>query len=181
MPAFPRLILSLLTCINLFSAIAGNAQSQDSSPTVLLEATSIMHGVGGYEEKHLFVRLTGDGKVEWDKYVGNSWERQASSVTAERVLEIQRTLDSIDKSLVHGTMGPYHIYVDTSTELKIHMTARQGDVSFSVQNPWPPSVIPNHKPMPKDVKAVLCEADWLQAQVANLPVSELCKPQKSSH
>jgi hypothetical protein len=168
-------------CLNLFSAIASNVQSQDSTPTVVIEATSIMHGIGGYEKEHLLSRLTDDGKVEWDKYVGSKWERQTSSVTSERVSEIQRTLDSVDESLFHGTMGPYYIYVDTSTELKIRMTAKQRDVSFSVQNPWPPGIIPSHKPMPKDVKAVVCEIDRLQAQVANLPISEMCKPRDSSH
>jgi len=180
MPPFRRFILSFFTCINVFSAMKSNAQSQISTPIVVLEATSIDHQFNGYETQCLFVRLTDDGKVEWDEYVGNAWKRQTSSVTAERVSEIQRTLDSIDKSLVHGTMGPYHIYVDTSTEFKIRMTSRQGDVSFSVQNPWPPLVIPSRKPMPKDVKAVVCEIARLRAQVANTPVNEMClAPNKS--
>jgi hypothetical protein len=181
MPLFPRLIQSLAICINFFSVLASNTQSQDPPPTVVLEATSILRGIGSYEKEHLLSRLTNDGKVEWDKYVANKWERQTSSVTSERVSEIQRRLDSVDKSLLHDAMGPYYIYVDTSTEVKIRTTAKQRDVAFSVQNPWPPGIIPSHKPMPKDVKAVLCEIDRLQAQVANLPIREMCKPRDSSH
>ncbi len=181
MTPFPTLILSILMCINFFSARASNAQSQVSTPVVVLDATSITRGVGGHEIQYLLVRLTDDGKVEWDKPVGNTWERQNTSVTAERVSEIQRTLGSIDKSLVHGTMGPYHVYVDTTVELQIHMTARQGEVTFSVMNPWPPSVIPSRQRMPKNVKAIVCEIDSLHAQVASVPIMQMCRANKSSH
>jgi hypothetical protein len=100
----------------------------------VLEATSMTRGQT--EMQYLLVRLTNNGKVEWDKYARNAWERQTSSVSAERVSKIQRTLDSIDKSQLHGAMGPYHVYVDTSVELRIQMTVRQGEVTFSVTNPW---------------------------------------------
>ena len=160
-------------CINLFSTAANDARSPVSAPIVVLEATSMTRNQGA-EMQYLLVRLTDDGKVEWDKYLGNAWERQTSSVTAERVSEIQRRLESIDWSLLHDAMGPYHIYVDTSWELQIHVATKQGDVSFSVKNPWPPSVIPSRKPMPKDVKAVVCEISRLHAQVANTPVDEMC-------
>ena len=180
MPRFRGFILSFFTCINVFSAMTSNVQSQASTPIVVLEATSIDHQFDGYVTQRLFVRLTDDGKVEWDEYVGNAWKRQTSSVTAERVSESQRALDSIYRSPIHGTMGPYYMYVDTSTELKIHMTARREDVSFSVKNPWLPSIIPSRKPMPKDVKAVVCEIARLRAQVANTPVNEMClAPNKS--
>jgi hypothetical protein len=166
-------------CINLSSARANNAQSQVSAPIVVLEANGITRGLAG-EMQYLVVRLTDDGKVKWDKYVGDAWERQTSSVTAERVSAIQRTLDSIDKSVVHGTMGPYYVYTDTQVTLEIHMTARQGEVTFSVMNPWQ-SGMPGPEPMPKDVKAVVCEIDRLHAQVANVPVSKMCKAINSSH
>jgi hypothetical protein len=180
MPHFFSFVLSLLICIGSFSATASDAQSQISSPIVVLEATSTMHGIGGYQNQHMLVRLTNDGKVEWDKAVGNAWERQTSSVSAERVSEIQRTLASIEKSLIHGTMGPYNIYIDTSVELQIHMAARQGEVTFSVMNPWPPSEMPR-KPMPKDVKTVVCEIDRLHAQVASVPINQMCKANKRSY
>src|SRR5450631_3258111 len=100
MSPFPTFILSILTSISLFSAAVNNARWHVAPPIVVLEATS-MTGNQGSEIQYLLVRLTDDGKVEWDKHVGNAWERQTSSVSAERVSEIQRTLDSIDKSLLH--------------------------------------------------------------------------------
>lgn len=96
MPAFPRFILLTLMAIHLFSAKADNAQSQVSAPIVVLEATGITRGPAG-EMQYLVVRLTDDGKVKWDKYIADAWERQTSSVTAERVSAIQQTLDSIDR------------------------------------------------------------------------------------
>jgi hypothetical protein len=181
MSRFLSCVLSILTCVTSFCAMASDAQSPVSSPIVVLEATSTIHANGLYQNQHLLVRLTGDGKVEWDKWVGNVWERQTSSVSAERVSEIRRTLDAIDKNLVHGKMGPYYAYVDTSVDDQIHMVVGQEEVTFSVTNPWPPGVLPNRKPMPKDVKAVVCEIDRLHAQVANITVNELCKASQLSH
>jgi hypothetical protein len=160
--------------------MAGEAESQMSPPIVVLEATDTIHANGPYQSQHMLVRLTSDGSVEWDKMVGNSWERQTRSVGAERVAEIRRTLDSINKSLVHGKMGPYHVYEDISNELQIHVVVGQEEVVFSVMNPWLPGR-PARKPMPRDVKVVVCEIDSLHAEVANLPVNELCKASQLSH
>ena len=175
MPRFLSCALSVLTWINLFCAVSSDAQSQPSSPIVVLEATNTLHANNNYQSQWLLVRLTDDGKVEWDKYVGNAWERKTSSVSAEQVAEVERTLNAIDKNIVHGRMGPYRIYVDTSDELQIHMTVRQAEVTFSVMNPWMPGALPSRKPMPKDVKAVVCVIDRLHAEVANVSVNELCK------
>jgi hypothetical protein len=182
MPHFLGFVLSLLLCVNSFSAIESGAQSQASPPMILLEATSTLHGIGGYQSQLLLVRLTDDGKVEWDKLVGpRATERQTSSVSEERVSEIKRALGSIDESSLHGTMGPYHIYMDTSVELQIHMTVRKAEVAFSVMNPWPPTEFPGHKRMPKDVRVVVCEIDKLHAQVADIPVTAMCKATALSH
>jgi hypothetical protein len=170
-----------LICINLFSAAAANnARSPVSAPIVVLEATNMTRSQGD-EMHYLLVRLTDDGKVEWDKYVGNAWERQISSVSGERVSKIQRTLDSIDRSQLHGTMGPYHVYVDTSVELRIQMAARQGEVTFSVTNPWSEPGMPSRKRMPKEVRVVVCEVDGLYAQVASVSVDPMCKAITSPH
>src|SRR5271168_3149948 len=104
MSSFPSVILTILMCVNLFSATANNARRPVSPPIVVLEATRIVHGQGE-KIQNMLVRLTDDGTVEWDKYVGNEWKRQTSSVSAERVSKIQRTLDSIDKNRLHGAMG----------------------------------------------------------------------------
>jgi hypothetical protein len=77
-------------------------------------------------------------------------------------------------------MGPYYVYTDTEVTLQIHMAARQQKVTFSVVNPWH-SGMPGPEPMPKDVKAVVCEIDRLHAQVANVPVTKMCKASNSSH
>jgi hypothetical protein len=165
-------------CINLFSAAANNSRSPVPAPIVVLEATSMTRNQGA-EIQYLLVRLTDDGRVEWDKYVGKAWERQSSSVSAERVSEIQRTLDSIDKGLLHGAMGPYHVYEDTSEELRIQMAARQGEVTFSVTNPWREPGMPSRKRMPKEVGVVVCEIDGLYAQVAGVPVEPMRKASPS--
>jgi hypothetical protein len=57
--------------------MASGPQSQLSSPIVVLEATNTIHGIGGYQNQQMLVRLTNDGNVEWDKRVGNAWERQS--------------------------------------------------------------------------------------------------------
>ena len=180
MPSCSSFILSILMGINLFSAAANNVRWPVSAPTVVLEANSMTRNQGS-EMKYLLVRLTDDGKVEWDKYVGSAWERQTSSVSAESVSKIQRTLDSIDKSRLHGAMGPYHVYEDASVELQIQMTARQGEVTFSVTNPWSEPGMPSRKRMPKEVKLVLCEVDALYAQVASVSVDQMCKAITSPH
>jgi len=73
-------------------------------------------------------------------------------------------------------MGPYGINEDASEELQIKMTAKKGEVTFSVINPWASSESTHHKRMPRDVRVVVCEVDRLHAQVADVPVQEVCKP-----
>ena len=179
MSPFPTFVLSILMCVSLCSSTTRDAQPHVTSSGVVFEATNELTQFNGRTAR-LLVRLTDDGKVEWDKYVRrNVWEPQTSSISAERLSEIRRTLNSIDTSQLHGVMGPYHIYVDTSVELQIHMAARQGEVTFSVRNPWSPSVIPTRKLMPKEVRAVVCEIDGLHAQVAGDPVDQMCKESTS--
>jgi len=178
MPPFLSRVLSFLMCISLFSAMASDVQSQASSSTVVLEATSTMHGVGGYQHEELLVRLTDDGKVEWDKEVGNEWERQTSTVSAEVVSEIQRTLNTVDEDPFRGKMGPYYVYIDTSVELQVRMTAKSGQVTFLLINPWSVGIV--RRTMPKDVKTVVCEIDTLNARVSNNPVHQMCKASNKS-
>lgn len=163
-----------LVSINPFCAMASRAQSGVSAPIVVLEATRTAHEIGGYQSKELFLRLTEDGKVEWDKLVGkNAWERQTGSVSAKEVTEIERTLRSVNQNLFGGNMGPYFVYVDSSVELRVRMTAKRRQLTFLLMNPWSPGGA--GKRMPKDVKTVVCEIDTLHAQVANEPVNEMCK------
>lgn len=167
-------VLLILVYVNSFCTTAGVAQSRVASPIIVLEVTTTNSGIGGYRDKHMLVRLTDDGKVEWDKPVGQqAWERQTSSVSAELVFDIERTLMAVDESLIRGKMGPYFVYVDTSVELQVQMTARQGEVTFLVMNPWSSRLV--KKPMPKDVKTVVCEISMLEARVANTPIDRMCK------
>lgn len=171
--AFLILIWINATC----NPAGGWPQSGVSTPNVVLEATSTTHGIGGVGNKLLVVRLTDDGKVEWDKLVGpQESERQTSTVSAEVVSDIERTLKAVDQSLFRGKMGPYYVYIDTSDDLQIRMTARSGKLTFLVTNPWSPGTI--HKPMPRDVKTVLCEISKLHAQVANAAVNQMCNATK---
>jgi hypothetical protein len=179
MSSSSRLILSILISITLFSAAANSVRLPISTPIVVLEASNITRSQGE-EMRYLLVRLTDDGKVEWDKYVGNAWQRQTSSVSAERVSKIERTLDSIDKSQLHGAMGPYYVYEDTPVELRIQLAARLGEVTFSVTNPWSEAGT-RRKRMPKEVRVVVCEVDGLYAQVASVSVDPMCKAITSPH
>lgn len=178
-----KCVLSILTCAIAFCAVPSDAQSQGSAPKVVLEATNTIHGMFGHQDKHLLVRLTDDGKVEWDKAVGNGWEHQTSSVSADQLSEIEHVLNSIDESLIRGKLGPYNIYVDTSVELRIRMASGQKEVTFLVTNPWGsdlPSTT-NRKPMPEIVKTIVCQIDRLHAQVSNTPVQQMCKVTTPPH
>ena|ERR1700722_12796962 len=189
MPDICTYVLSVLLFYGSFCTIAAGVQSQASSPNVVLEVIStINYGVGVHQDKQLLMRLTDDGKVEWDNWLGNTWKRETSAINAERVSEAQRALDGIDSTSVRNRkMGPYHIYMDSSVVLQIRMHVRQEQVTFSVINPWPsnmPSEVEHsliHKAMPKNVKVVVCEIDRLSSEVANTPVSELCKTRNELH
>jgi hypothetical protein len=188
MPDICTYVLSVLLFCSSFCTIAAGVQSQASSPNVVLEVTSTNYGVGGHQDKRLLIRLTDDGKVEWDNWLGNNWKRETSAINAERVSEVQRALDGIDSTSVRNKkVGPYHIYMDNSVVLQIQMHVRQEQVTFSVINPWP-SNMPSeaehsliHKTMPKNVKVVVCEIDKLSGEVAHTPVSELCQTRNESH
>jgi hypothetical protein len=188
MPDICTYVLWVLLFYGSFCTIAAGVQSQASSPNVVLEVISTNYGIGGHQDKELLIRLTDDGKVEWDNWLGNTRKRETSAVNAKRVSEVQRALDGIDSTSVRNKkMGPYHIYMDTSVVLQIQMHVRQEQVTFSVTNPWPsnmPSEVDDaliHKAMPKNVKVVVCEIDRLSSGVRNTPVSELCKTRNESH
>jgi hypothetical protein len=178
MPDYFTYLLAILLSTVSFLTIANDVPPQTSSQHVVLEATS-KFDYNGYQSQFLLVRLTDDGKVEWDKPVApRASERQTSSVSAERVSEIKRTLDAVHLSSLHGSMGPYETLPDASVELRIHMTSEKGEVTFSVINPWVPSGARHCKRMPKNVKVVICEIDRLHSQLAGDPLNEICKPTK---
>jgi hypothetical protein len=157
MRSISRYVSLFLIGTFLFCATSINPQSQVSSPTVVVEATDTIHGIGGYQNTRLLVRLWDDGKLEWDNWVGNAWKSQIGSVTIERVSAIKRSLDAIDGSRMRGKMGPYHIYTDTSVELRVRLTTSQGVLAFTLINPWScelPSCS-TRMPLSKDLKTVV--------------------------
>src|ERR1700721_3550317 len=137
---------------------------------VLLDATDTVHGIGGYKNTRMLVRLTDDGRVEWDKWVNKGWQRNTSWISPAEVTSIKRRLETVDETKITSKMGPYNIYVDTSVELSIRMATRTGLISFSVIDPWS-SNLPRDAlgegripPMPDAVESVVCEIDVLHGQ-----------------
>jgi hypothetical protein len=171
-------VQSNLIWIGAVCAMASCARPKTTPPAAVLEATSTHHGMG-QEEKLLIVRLTEDGKIEWDEWKApRVLERQTGSVSANVVSEIQHALNTVDQSLFRSKMGPYYVYVDTSDELQVRMKTKTGPVEFLLINPWS-SGWPR-EPMPKDVKIVFCEIDALYAQNAHFAGDQGCKTKDSS-
>lgn len=167
-----------LIWIGAVCVIAGCARPTAPVPVVVLEATWLHHGMG-QEAERLFVRLTEDGKVEWDEWkVFPASERHTGSVTANVVSDVQHALNAVDQSLFRSQLGPYYGYIDTSDELQVHMKTKRGPVEFRLINPWSKEGMPQ-KPMPTDVRIVFCEIDTLYAKNANHPVDVACKTNDS--
>jgi hypothetical protein len=133
----------------------------------------------GQEAERLLVRLTEDGKIEWDEWkVFPASERHTGSVSANVVSEVQHALNTVDQSVFRSQLGPYYGYTDTWNELQVRMKTKTGPVEFQLINPSQ-SGRPL-RPMPTDVRIVFCEIDALDAKNANHPVDEACKPNDSS-
>jgi hypothetical protein len=153
--------------------MAGCERPTAPVPVVVLEATLKHHGMG-QEAECLFVRLTEDGKIEWDEWKAfPASERHTGSVSANVVSEVQHTLNTVDQSLFRSPLGPYYVYIDTWDELQVRMKTKTGPVEFQLMNPWDSGM--KQKPMPTDVRIVFCEIDTLEAKNANHPVDEACK------
>lgn len=159
------------------------AQTKTPAP-IVVEATSSIRGSGGYEHKHLLVRLTSDGNLQWEtEQAQKPNELHSTKIAPTVVSAITQRLDEVDPGATQGKMGPYNVYVDTSVELLIAVTTPKGTRHFSVSNPWPGRPI---KALPNELKAVICEIDRLHGQVAKEPVQPMCAeepaaadPQKS--
>jgi hypothetical protein len=162
-----RCLLLLLLGTSLFCAVSSNSHPRGSSSTLVLEATNTMRGIGGYKNTLLLVRLSDDGRLEWDKYVGNASQRHVGSLPIQRVSAIKTSLDAVDGSRMRGTKGPFHTYADTSNALRVRLATSHGVVAFTLINPWSckvPSCL-TRKPLSKDLKTVVCEIERLRAEV----------------
>lgn len=147
------------------------ARSQTPA-AIVVEATDSIGGIGGYEQKRLLVRLTSDGSVEWETV---QWQKpnelHSAKIAPELAAAITRRLDEVDPEAIQPKMGPYNRYVDTSAELFIRINTPKWKRQFSVINPWPHWPL---KPLPKELKIVICEVSRLRAQVAREPVEPMC-------
>jgi hypothetical protein len=148
------------------------AQSRVPIPKVVLEATNEIH-LNGTSHDELFVRLTNDGKVEWDARVGDQKDvRQTTTIPSEEVMSIQQALDATDKHGLHEKMGPYYGNTDGWGELRLRIGSPNGAFQFSVINPWGERKI---KPLPKEVKSIVCEASTLRSKIAKEPLDKMCE------
>jgi len=185
LPRFGSLPLAIGVCFLLIAPANVVAQSNNSQPILILESVNTIHGIGG-KQVELFVRLKQDGTVEWDKPVwqkqgGWTYSRKAASIPPDQVTAISKRLAVLNKDSFRTRMGPYNSYTDTSVELQMRILTSAGSVAFLVINPWPcglPSCsMGKSKPLPEDVKAGICEASKLRAQLSGDPVDPMCKTQ----
>ena len=154
------------------------AQSKVPIPRVVLEATNEIHWPEtSFDE--LFVRLTNDGKVEWDERVGfQKPVRQTTTITSEQVTAIQQALNATDKRGLYEKMGPYYRNTDIWGELRLRVGSPNGVFQFSVINPWGMQKI---KPLPKEVKSIVCEVSTLRSKIAKEPLDKMCDSGRPSH
>jgi len=182
---FGLFLIVLGVCFVLSSPADIAAQTNNSKPVLILESTSNIYGIGG-KDTQLLVRLKQDGTVEWEESVrqkplGRTYQRKVSSISREQVTSISDRLAVLNKDSFRAKMGPYNSYTDTSVELQVRMRTSNGSVVFSVLNPWlctlPSCSMGKSKPIPEDVKAVICEVQKLRTQLASEAVDPMCKPQ----
>jgi hypothetical protein len=141
---------------------------------LILEAKILTRGIGGIQTNLLLVRLTDDGKAEWEDYVSRTKiQRNLVSVPSEEVVALRQRLDAIDKSVIKPQMGPYGTYIDTVTELSVGLHSDNGVLKFTIYNPWPNDSF-HSQPMPKDVKSIICEIWTIHAKLAKVPVDSTC-------
>jgi hypothetical protein len=162
---------ALCTVIVFLFPLSSSVQAQ-TPPSVVIEASNSIQS-DGREQKELFVRLSSDGKVEWET---TEWQKpnelHSSRIAPELVSAITNRLVAVDPEAIQAKMGPYNRYVDTSSELFIRINTLKWNRQFSVLNPWPHWPV---KPLPKELKAVICEVVRLRAKVTREPVEPLCE------
>jgi hypothetical protein len=166
------MVISL--CLPACLAFRGSSKPQTKSPDLVLEARIVTRGIGGIQTNLLLVRLTNDGKAEWEDYVSRTkTRRDSATIPFKEVVAIQQRLDEIDKSVIKPQMGPYGTYIDTNTQLSVRLHSESGVLKFTIYNPWPNDSI-HSQPMPKEVKSIICEIWALQAKLAKVPVDSMC-------
>ena len=171
-----QLSLALRAAMACLALLPPTAPAQTPA-SIIVEATSSIRGIGGYEVKRLLLRLTSDGSVRWETA---EWqepnELHSTKIASELVAAIMQRLDEVDPKAIRAKMGPYTVYKDSGVELLIRIRTARWSRQFSVSNPWPGNPI---EPLPKELKAVICEISRLQAQVAGEPLKPMCTDEPS--
>src|SRR5208337_1704957 len=159
-------------------------------PQVIIEATSTVHGIGDYVDTEMWVRLKDDGSVEWED---EGWEQKvgaytdnkyAKKISVEDAIAVRQRLLMIDASQLQKRMGPYAVYVDTSSELNVHLFTSKGMTDVTLVNPWA-SATSRYKGAPIQqmtlpVKSIVCEVSRLRHRLTPQPVDEICEPPGST-
>ena len=180
---FVPLVLGVCFPLSLPADVA--AQTNISEPVLVLESTNVIYGIGG-KDTQLLVRLKQNGTVEWEEPVrqksrGWTYKRKTASISSQQVTSISKRLAVLNKDSFRSKMGPYNSYTDTAVELHLRILTSQGSVAFSVSNPWlctlPSCSMGKSKPIPEEVKSVICEVQKLRAQLASESVDPMCKSQ----
>lgn len=142
------------------------------SPIVIEVEEELSWAGGGQtsDDKDLYIRLRRNGDVEWNQR--RTTNLRSAKIPVEQVAEIVARIDSIDPKKIQSNMGPYNVYVDTGVDLHFHVMTSKWNRRFSVGNPWSGLTL---KPIPEQLKTLLCVVVDLRAQVAGEERdSELC-------
>jgi hypothetical protein len=125
----------LLLSLILYTATIADTQQTSSHSAVLIEARIVDTG-NRYRHRQLWVRLKSDGNLEWEESVaGKENTLRSRQVDQKEIEQLERILNEIDWKQLHGKMGPFNIYLDTASEIRI--SVRRGRHIFSLVNPWP--------------------------------------------
>jgi hypothetical protein len=164
----PLITIALVVEISL----SGCAQKQTLPSAVVIEATSTQRAIKNYVDRRLWVRLRKDGTLEWEESAqGKQNELHSTRISPSQLATVEQDIRSIDWSKVQGRMGPYNAYIDTSYELQIRVATSGVEREFALLNPWPGIV---EKPLPADLKELLCELDVLHARASGEGIHQIC-------
>jgi hypothetical protein len=163
-PIRARQLMILVSLLLLFISLWTHAQQETSPSGVAIEATSVFRGFKHYVDRRLWVRVKTNGTLEWEEAIADKPTMLRSTrISPSQLATVEQDIRSIDWNNVQRNMGPYNAYIDTSYELQIRVATSGVDRQFALLNPWPGIV---KKPLPPDLKRLLCELDVLHARAS---------------
>ncbi|HEV3218584.1 MAG TPA: hypothetical protein VGZ48_02345 [Candidatus Acidoferrales bacterium] len=187
-----QIMLVAFALVGLAFGPARSNQSQapptSEAPTIVIEASWTNSGIGGYEKSALLVRVFSDKTIQYDK-VGTANSLMAGtantlitvSMSDDQLSSLQQRLRAIDKSEIKERMGPYNQYVDTWQEFQIQLVSKGSAFHFSVTNPWPCPGCTSRKlkPLPEEIRRILCESSKLRSLASHEPIDPNCDSKDS--